>query len=85
MERCEPAKPLILCESLWAPLWFDEHGTQAASLMGSEMTDEQERCLDPYAIITVALDNDAAGIEKASSICERLKAKHRVLKARLIE
>jgi hypothetical protein len=36
-------------------------------------------------VITVALDNDAAGIEKASRICERLKAKHRVLKARLIE
>jgi DNA primase len=85
LERCEPAKPLILCESLWAPLWFNEHGTQAASLMGSEMTDEQERCLDPYAIITVALDNDAAGIERASRIRERLKAKHRVLKARLIE
>jgi hypothetical protein len=30
------------------------------------MTEEQERCLDPYAVITVALDNDAAGMEKAS-------------------
>jgi DNA primase len=85
LERCNPAKPLILCESLWAPLWFHEHGLQAASLMGSEMTEEQERCLDPYPMITVALDNDAAGIEKAARIGERLKAKHRVLKARLIE
>ena len=85
LERCEPAKPLILCESLWGPLWFYEHGFQAASLMGSEMTEEQEWSLDPYSTITVALDNDAAGIEKAARICERLKRKHRVSKARLIE
>jgi DNA primase len=85
LDRCDPAKSLILCESLWAPLWFHEHGLQAASLMGSEMTEEQERCLDPYPVITVALDNDAAGIEKAARICGRLKAKHRVLKARLVE
>jgi CHC2 zinc finger/Toprim-like len=84
LERCDPAKPLILCESLWAPLWFNEHRIQAASLMGSEMTEEQERCLDLYPVITVALDNDAAGIEKASGICERLKRNHRVSKARLI-
>ena len=85
LDRCDPAKPLILCESLWGPLWFHEHCLQAASLMGSEMTEEQERCLDPYPVITVALDNDAAGIEKAARICARLKAKHRVLKARLVE
>jgi hypothetical protein len=52
--------------------------------MGSEMTEGQERCLDPYPVLPVALDNDAAGMEKASGIRERLKAKHRVLKARLI-
>jgi hypothetical protein len=85
LERCDPAKPLILSESLWGPLWFYEHGLQAASLMGSEMTEEQEQCLDPYPTITVALDNDAAGIEKTAPICERLKAKHRVSKARLID
>jgi len=85
LDRCDLAKPLILCESLWAPLWFHEHGLQAASIMGSEMTEEQERCLDLYPTITVALDNDAAGIEKAARICGRLKRNHRVLKARLIE
>jgi hypothetical protein len=53
--------------------------------MGSEMTEEQERCLDPYPTITVALNNDAAGIENAARICGRLKAKHRVSRARLIE
>jgi DNA primase len=84
LDRCDPAKPLILCESLWGPLWFHEHALQAASLMGSEMTEEQERCLDPFLVITVAFDNDAAGIEKATRVCERLKAKHRVLKARLV-
>jgi DNA primase len=85
LEKCDPAKPLILCESFWGPLWFRQNGLQAASLMGSEMTEEQERCLDPYAVITVALDNDAAGIEKATQIGEKLKAKHRILKARLVE
>ena len=85
LERCDPGKPLILCESLWAPLWFHERGLQATSLMGSEMTEEQEQCLDPYPVITVALDNDAAGLEKAIRICRRLKEKHRVLKARLVE
>jgi DNA primase len=84
LDRCDPAKPVILCESLWGPLWFREHGMQAASLMGSEMTDAQERCLDPYPVITVALDDDAAGQEKAERICARLRGKHRVLKARVI-
>jgi DNA primase len=84
LERCDPAKPVILCESLWGPLWFHEHGLQAASLMGSEMTEEQERCLDPYPVITVALDDDAAGMEKAARICARLRATHRVLRARLV-
>jgi DNA primase len=85
LERCDPTKPLILCESLWGPLWFHENGLQAAALMGSEMTEEQEKCLDPFPTITVALDNDAAGNEKAARIRARLKMKHRVLKARLIE
>jgi len=85
LDGCDPAKALILCESLWGPPWFYEHGLQAAALMGSEMTEEQERCLDPYPMITVALDNDAAGIQKAARVSQRLKAKHRVSKARLIE
>jgi DNA primase len=86
LERCDPTKPLILCESLWGPLWFYEHGLQAASLMGAEMTKEQERCLDPYPVITVALDNDPTGNEKAALIGDRLKAAgHKVLKARLKE
>lgn len=66
--RCDPAKPLIPCESLWAQLWFHEHGLQAASLMGAEMTEEQERHLDRYPAITVAFDNDAAGMGKAAAI-----------------
>ena len=84
VERCDPAKPLIVCESFWGPPFFFEKGWQAASLMGSEMTEAQERCLDPYPTITVALDNDAAGDEKAARIVERLRRKHRVLKARVV-
>jgi len=84
LERCDPARPVILSESLWGPLWFHEKGLQAAALMGSELTEKQEKSLHPFATITVALDNDAAGNEKAARICERLRGKHRVLKARLI-
>lgn len=85
LERCDPAKPLILGESFWLPAFMHERGAQAASLMGSEMTEEQERRLDPFPVITVAFDNDATGMEKAARVIERLKVKHRVLKARLIE
>ena len=85
LERCDPAKRLILCESFWGPPWFYEYGMQAAALMGLELMEEQERCLEPFPSITVALDNDQAGMEATQRICERLKAKHRVLKARLME
>ena len=85
LERCDPAKPLILVESFWGPPFFYEKGLQAASLMGAELVELQERCLATFPVIMVALDNDPPGIEKAAHIRERLKGKHRVLKAKLIE
>jgi DNA primase len=84
LERCNPAKPVLLVESFWGPPFFYEKGLQAASLMGSELGEAQECCLDPFHVITVALDDDPPGIENAARIRERLKGKHRVLKARLI-
>jgi DNA primase len=85
LEYCDPSKPLLLVESFWGPPFFHEKGLQASSLMGSELTEQQERCLEPFRVITVALDNDPVGIEKAARIYERLKGKHTVLKARLVE
>lgn len=86
LDRCDPAKPLVLVESFWAVPWFYQQGMQAAALMGCEMTAEQEEYLKPFVVITVALDNDAAGNEKAAPIVGRLKAAgHKVLKARLKE
>ena len=85
LERCDPAKPLILVESFWGPPFFYEKGSQAAALMGAELTDSQERCLEPFPVIVVALDDDPPGIEKAARIRERLRGKHRVMKARLVE
>jgi DNA primase len=86
LERCDPAKQLVLTESFWAPLFFLERGVQAAALMGSEMTQEQEKCLAPFRTILVAMDNDRAGEEKSRPIIERLRsAGHTVLKARLME
>ena len=32
---------------------------------GSEMTDAQEKCLEPFGMITVALDDDAVGNGKS--------------------
>ena len=85
LERCDPAKPLVLTESLWSVLWLAQKSIQAAALMGSEMTDEEERCLEPFGTITVALDNDEAGHEKAAPIVERLRKRHYVLKAYMKE
>jgi DNA primase len=85
LERCDPANAVILVESFWGPPFFHERGTQAAALMGSELTEEQERCLDPFPAIVVALDDDPTGKEKAARISERLKRNHHIRKARLIE
>jgi len=86
LDRCDSGKPLVLLGSPWGVLWFSQQGTQAAALLGSEMTPEQERSLAPFRLITVALDNDAAGEVRGSPIIERLKAAgHKVLKARLME
>jgi DNA primase len=85
LERCDAGKPLVLVESPWAVLWLNQNGGQAAALLGSEMTEAQEECLEPFGVITVALDNDAAGNEKAGQIIARLRRNHKVLKARLME
>jgi hypothetical protein len=86
LDHCDAAKPLVLVESPWAVLWFSQNGVQAASLLGSDMTAAQQECLRPFHAITVALDNDDTGNEKATKIIERLKAAgHKVLKAHLVE
>lgn len=85
LERCDTAKPLILVESFWGVLWFHEQGHQAASLMGSSLTPEQEKCLEPFGTICVAMDNDEAGRAAADKLVQRLKGKHKVLKAHLRE
>jgi len=78
LDRSDPAKPLIPCELLWAPLWFHEHGLQAASLMGAEMTEEQERRLDRYPAITAALDSECGRHGKSCRHLGRLKEKLRI-------
>jgi hypothetical protein len=66
-------------------LWFWQQGTQAAALMGSELTESQEMCLEGFGTIVVAMDNDEKGIEAAGKIAGRLRGKHRVIRARLLE
>jgi DNA primase len=81
LEKCDPAKPLILCESPWCVLWMFQHHYQAAALLGSSMTQEQERLLEPYAEIRICMDDDSAGREASEKIAARLKTSHKVTKA----
>jgi hypothetical protein len=85
LQRCDPAKPLIVCESTWTVLWRYQNGIQAAALMGSEMTDAQEACLAPFKTLILAMDNDAVGRAKAKLLAERLRRNHAVTKAFLKE
>ncbi len=85
LERCDPLKPLILCESCWGVLYFFQHGFQACAMLGSSLTDAQEKLLDPFAVIHLAMDNDEAGRAASIKIAERLKAKHKVFRAYLVE
>lgn len=85
LERCDPAKPVILAESFWAPLWFSERGEQCAALMGTDLTEEQEKRLEPFTTVVVALDGDEKGKEASAKITERLRKNHRVIKASLKE
>jgi DNA primase len=83
LEKCEASKLLFVVESCWAVLFLHEKGLQAASLLGSSMSEAQERCLDPFGEIVVCMDDDDAGKEAAKRIVERLKPKHKVHKAHL--
>lgn len=83
IEKCNPAYPLVLCESPWGCLWMTQHGRQAAALVGCTMTPEQEMRLRSFKIIQLAFDNDAAGREATDKIAERLNKNHKVLKSYL--
>lgn len=85
LERCDPAKLLILSESFWAPLYFHQRGGQCAALMGKDLTEAQEKRLKPFHEICVALDNDEPGREATQKIANKLRAKHKVFKAMLME
>jgi hypothetical protein len=74
LEKCDPSKPLILCESPWGVLHFFQHGVQAVALIGCSMTDAQEARLAPFHTITVAMDNDEPGRTAARKIAARLKS-----------
>jgi hypothetical protein len=86
LERCDPAKMLILCESPWGVLHFFQKGIQAAAIIGTHLTEAQEKLLVPFSTICVAMDNDAAGRQAGEKIAKRLKERgHKVWKATLLE
>jgi hypothetical protein len=86
IEKCNPSAPLLLVESAWGVLHFFQHQRQAAALVGTSMTPQQELLLEPFKDITVAFDNDIPGRTAAAKVCEQLKARgHNVTKAFLKE
>jgi len=85
LERCDPSKPVVVTESAWAVLWLYQNGVQAASLLGKEMTAEQEKCLEPFGTVQLALDNDPAGREASERLAERLRPRHKVIRSFLLE
>ncbi len=82
IEWCDPAKPVILCESPWMVLYAKQRGGQAASMLGKELTEGQERQLEPFKEIILALDNDEEGKKAAAKLANRLTGK-RIRKASL--
>jgi DNA primase len=79
LERCDPKRTLRLVESPWTVLQMEETGYQAASLLGSSMTPEQEKRLDPFRTIVVEMDDDPAGREANEAIAARLKRDGRLI------
>jgi DNA primase len=61
LDRCDSSRPLVVVESPWAVLWLYQKNVQAAALLGCEMTAEQEKAVEPFATIQLALDNDDPG------------------------
>lgn len=78
LERCDPSQLVVLVESAFGVLWLGQRGIQAASLLGSELTEGQQTALAPFRMVNLALDNDEAGREATEKIAERLKANHAV-------
>jgi hypothetical protein len=85
LERCDLAKVLIVCESPWSVLWFFQGGHQCAALLGTSMTEEQERRLELYGTIILGMDNDEAGKEASQKLAERLMKHHKVIRSFLKE
>lgn len=80
LERCDPAKPLMIVESCWEVLKLHQQGFQAAALLGTNLTQEQERRLQPFKTIWLMLDADEAGRKATEKLAARLKPCHTVLK-----
>jgi twinkle protein len=85
LERCATALPIVITESPWGVLWLHQNGIQACALLGKELSEHQERRLDPFGVIQVAMDNDEAGRAASEKIVERLRPKHKVMRSFLLE
>jgi len=78
LDRCTADDAVVLVESPWAVLWLRERGTQAAALLGKELTEGQEKAIAPFRMLSLGLDYDDAGREATEKIAARLRASHAV-------
>lgn len=78
IERCDPAKPLLLVESCWGVMYYAQRGIQCAALLGKELGDEQMKLLEPFHELHLALDYDTKGKEATAKLIIRLSAQHKV-------
>ena len=81
LERCDPAQLLVVTEIPWAVLWLRQRGIQAASLLGKDLTEGQEKAIAPFRMLSLALDNDEAGREATDKIDLRLRGNHAVMRS----
>lgn len=85
LERCDPACTLTIFESPWAVLYYFERGLKGCALLGCELTEGQEKRLEPYHNLCLALDDDSVGREAARKLSERLNPRHVVFRSFLRE
>ena len=78
LHRVRDAEHLVVVEGCWSVFRLAELGVQAVALMGSSLSDEQERLLAEVGharFVTVLLDGDPAGRNAAAEIVPRLAGK----------
>jgi DNA primase len=81
IEKCDPTKQLVLLESPWEVLLARQMGRDAVALLGTVMSEGQEKQLEPFGTIWVMMDDDEAGKRASAEVCARLEKRHRIIRS----